>query len=235
MGATIEKLEFPVRDVAAANPYSAAIDAALAAAMAETTTLPESLLRMDGMSGTKYRMFANNLVGSIPDARYLEIGIWRGSTLFAALSGNKMHATAIDNWSGFGGPRVSFMMNLQAMDSPDIVVTMVEADFRKVDYAEIGKHNIYFFDGPHEAADQRDAILLPQPALDDQFVLIVDDWNYPWVREETWKAMGEISLRLDHVVEIRTTDDGSHPDTFGPNSSWHNGYFIAACTKRAEG
>jgi hypothetical protein len=40
------------------------------------------------MSGQKYRSVINQLVGSISDARYLEIGSWAGLTAATALYGN---------------------------------------------------------------------------------------------------------------------------------------------------
>ena len=40
--------------------------------------------------------------GSFDDARYSEVGVWKGSTLCSAIYGNKVRALAADNWSGFG-------------------------------------------------------------------------------------------------------------------------------------
>jgi hypothetical protein len=59
---------------------------------------------MKGYSGKKTRHFYNNLL-SIEDARYLEIGTWKGSTLYSAMYGNKAQITYIDNWSQFGNAK----------------------------------------------------------------------------------------------------------------------------------
>jgi hypothetical protein len=44
----------------------------------------------------------------------------------------------------------------------------IEDDFRKINYTDIGKFNVYLFDGPHDEEDQYDGIALAQPALDDR-------------------------------------------------------------------
>jgi hypothetical protein len=107
----------------------------------------------------------------------------------------------------------------------------LETDFRKVEFTSIGKFNVYLFDGPHDAKDQRDGVILAQPALDDQFIMIVDDWNWEAVREGTFLGIREADIQLDHVVEIRTSLDGTQPELRGAGSDWHNGYFIASCSK----
>ena len=42
-------------------------------ALTNVHNLPNSIRRIDGMSGQKYRSFINNLVGSHPDPRYLVV------------------------------------------------------------------------------------------------------------------------------------------------------------------
>ena len=195
--------------------------------------LPNDLLTIPGMSGRRYRLFINNLCTSgtfTNPVRYLEVGAWQGSTLCSAIHANNVRATVIDNWSEFGGPRAEFFANL-ARFKGDAEVTVLEQDFRTVDFAALGQHEVYLFDGPHEAKDQHDGIALALPALASQFVLIVDDWNWRRVREGTLRAAKSLGLKMNYAVEIRTTDDDTHPAVWGPDSDWHNGYFIAVCEK----
>jgi hypothetical protein len=70
--------------------------------------LPSIVREIEGMSGQKYRMLINKLVGALRDARYLEVGSWKGSTAAAALHGNRVRAVCIDNWSQFDGSQESF-------------------------------------------------------------------------------------------------------------------------------
>jgi hypothetical protein len=206
------------------------VKAAFEAARLGESWIDPAVLEIDGMSGRKYRQFINNLIRGLPDPRYLEIGSWKGSTLCAAINRNRVHALAIDNWSQFDGPRVEFHANLARFVTPQVAVAVVESDFRQVAFAGLGRFNVYLFDGPHEYQDQFDAIRLARPALDPEFVLIVDDWNWQAVREGTLRALAACGMDVTFSLEIRTSLDGSHGEPWGQHGDWHNGYFIAVVT-----
>lgn len=193
--------------------------------------LPDPIRYMQGMSGKKYRYFINNLIESMPDSRYLEIGSWAGSTACSAIWGNKCKITCVDNWSEFGGPRDTFFFYVNKCVNQDISFNFIEKDFRKIDYSAIDTYNIYMFDGPHSEQDQYDGIVLVQQALDDQYILIVDDWNMEQVRLGTTRALQDIGLKNIASIEIITRHDNIHPDVGHQNSDWHNGYLIALINK----
>lgn len=213
------------------NPLTAWVKTAFQRALAGESKLDPKVLSIKGMSGRTYRAFINTLIGSLPNPRYLEIGVWAGSTLCSAIDGNAVTALAIDNWSEFGGPAQMFFTNLAQFKHVRSRVSFLECDFRAVNYNTIGRFNVYLFDGPHSAQDQRDGVVLAQPALDDQFVLIVDDWNWQQVREGTMAAIRDAGLVTDYKIEVRTTLDNAHPAVSGELSDWHNGYFIAVISK----
>ncbi|TAL03703.1 MAG: hypothetical protein EPO08_03430 [Rhodospirillaceae bacterium] len=223
------ELNEPGNDV---NPMSREIYEAMKAALAGESNVSKAVLAMEGMSGQVYRMFINNLVDRISDARYLEIGVWKGSTFCAAVKGNNPAlAVAIDNWSGFGGPRDAFLDNLGNIKGKSIQI--IERDYRVVDFSKDNwpnGFNIYFYDGPHTELDQEDSIVRAQAVLNDQFVLIVDDWNWSPVRKGTIAGLKAAGIRVDYEIEIRTAEDDKRSD-YDEVTDWHNGYFIAACTK----
>jgi hypothetical protein len=202
-------------------------------ALALDHKLPPNILGLEGMSGRNYRYFINRLVESTPNARYLEVGSWKGSTVAAAAFGNTVKAMCIDNWSQFGGPKNDFFETIRSVASPSAKIDHIEADFRKVDYSAIGQHNIYLFDGPHARQDQYDGLMVAQPALDPIYTLIVDDWNLPPVRKGTTDALTKLNSQVVGSIEIRTTQDDTHPNVYGAASAWHDGYFIAVIEKRA--
>jgi len=193
--------------------------------------LPEDLLTMKGMSGKKYRALINNLIEMIPNPRYLEVGCHAGSTFCSAIWKNSCKALAIDNWSLFGGPKDQFFKNLEHFSNPNIESSFIENDFRAVDYTSIGKFNVFMFDGPHEKTDQYDGIKLALPALDDTFIMIVDDWNWLKVKNGTTDALVDLNIEVIANIEINTTDDNSHPNCAYENSEWHNGYYISVLRK----
>ena len=202
-------------------------------ALTQDNCVPQVIRDIEGMSGQKYRSFINSFVRSFADARYLEIGSWAGSTVAAALCGNKAKALCIDNWSQFGGPKSQFFSNIELVKSPDIDFRFIEQDFRTVDYRSVGIFNIYLFDGPHKEADQYDGITLPQQALAHTHMLIVDDWNWFQVRVGTLQALKDANCKIECSIEIRTTLNNEHPQVFGEHSDWHNGYFIAIICRRS--
>ena len=230
---TIRLEIFPV-DTAGVNPHSANINKAFDLTLDGKTEIDPALLEADGMSGKAFRMFLNSLVRLTDDARYMEIGVFRGATFCSAINRNNVDAVAIDNWSQFGHQRSIFRQMVETFGG-GTTGTTIEQDFRQVDYgwitARYGARNIYFFDGPHEYEDHRDAIAVAQPALADQFVLIVDDWNDKRVREGTNEGIERARLRVDHAIEIFTADEGAKPETMFAKSDWHCGVMIAACTK----
>jgi hypothetical protein len=195
---------------------------------------PDWVRAIDGMSGQKYRTFISELVKSLPDARYLEVGSFVGSTAAAALAGNDVTAVCIDNWSQFGGPKEAFLANMERVrsSSPGVDFRFIEDDFRRTDFNSIGRFNIYLFDGPHQEQDQYDGIIMATPALDRRVILIVDDWNWAASRLGTFRAIRAAGYSITCSVEIRTTLDNLHAANYGKASDWHNGYFFAVLTKR---
>ena len=228
------------------DSYSKILKTAFFQSWAINTKIPDWIRFMPGMSGRKYRYLINNLVSLIEDARYLEIGSWTGSTACSAIYGNKAKIVCIDNWSQFNNtedipyqrvlniknPKKEFEINTKKVISEKINFKFIESDFRKINYNEVGKFNIYVFDGPHEMKDHYDGITIVQPSLDDVFILIVDDWNVSKVRQGTLNAISDLSIKIISKIEIMTTQNNVVPKLLQCQfSDWHNGYLIAVCEK----
>jgi hypothetical protein len=192
--------------------------------------LPDYVRYMEGMSGKKYRYLINNLVGATPNARYLEVGSWKGSTACSAMMGNKCRVVCIDNWAetiqGVHA-RGDFLKNTANVVDQNIDFTFLEKDFRDVDYSSLGKFNIYMYDGAHGEQDQYDGLALVDVALEDIYTLIVDDWNGVDSQNGTLSALEKLGHTVISRIDVITRRDGIHPQIHGPGSDWHNGYFIA--------
>lgn len=214
-----------------ASPLTCALRDAFDDALAHRSRLPAAALDINGMSGRKYRYFINNLIGRLDDARYLEVGSWAGSTLCAAIAGNRVRATAVDDWSQFGGPAAEFFSNLSRFCGKETRISVLTSDFRKASVDRQGPFNVYLFDGPHGYQDQYDGLAWAIDNLDDEFVFIVDDWNWARVRNGTFAAIADLRLKTAFQIQVRTTLDESHGRPAGKESDWHNGYFIAVLRK----
>ena len=226
------------------DSYSKILKTAFFQSWAINTKIPDWIKFMPGMSGRKYRYLINNLVSLIEDARYLEIGCWTGSTVCAALYGNQAKALCIDNWMKFKeeeevkkffntkDQRIDFEINTKKIITDKIDFKFIESDFREVNYNALGKFNIYCYDAIHEEQHQYQGVSIAQPALDDTYVLIVDDWNFMQVRKGTFNAIKDLGINIISKIDIRTTQNNTLPKLFHSHySDWHNGYFIAVCEK----
>ena len=76
------------------NNWLNIIDKSLENAEQYKSLLNPELTRIKGFSGTKTRHFLNNLVQGI-GGRYLEIGVWAGSTFCSALNGSKVNEYSV--------------------------------------------------------------------------------------------------------------------------------------------
>ena len=209
-----------------------ALDEAFRLAESGRNELPAWIIGMSGMSGRRYRFLVNAVVGLISRPVYMEVGSWSGSTAASVLAGNSCELICIDNWSQFDGPREEFLANMSRANTSSNRVQILEKDFREVDFRSLEpKANIYLFDGPHSESDQFDGVVMAMPALQNQFLLVVDDYNWAQVRIGTERALAELGVEVEASIRIRTDGWGLGPAHLFQDSDWHNGYFLAVVTK----
>ena len=186
------------------------------------SNLTEEVLNMEGMSGKKTRHFYNNLC-SLEKARYLEIGSWKGSSTCSALCNNKLTCLCIDNWSEFGGPKEEFLENFNKFKGTNDA-QFLERNCWNIETSSIGRFNIYMYDGDHSEQSQYDALVRYYQALDDEFIFLVDDWNFNDVKVGTFRAMVDLKLNILFEKQINTESDD-------PKNDWHNGIGIFVLEK----
>lgn len=187
--------------------------------------LPE-IINLEGFSGTKTRHFYNNLLNT-NDARYLEIGTWKGSSVCSAMCNNKAIILCIDNWSELGGPKTEFLSNFEKFKGEN-EASFIENDCFRVDVSCLPKFNIYMYDGNHSSESHYNALLHYYKCLDDEFIFIVDDWNWKEVRENTLKGIESLNLKILYQKEIRLSLDDS---TTHEHTTWWNGIYVAILKK----
>jgi len=184
--------------------------------------ITDGILNMEGMSGIKTRHFYNNLLNT-HDARYLEIGTWKGSSVCSAMCGNKATVVCIDNWSEFGGPKNEFLTNFYNYKG-DNNAHFIEQDCYTVDISQLPKFNIYMYDGNHTKNSHYKALVHYYNCLDDIFVFIVDDWNWKDVRDGTYESFKELKLSIMYEKEIYTPRNST-------KDTWWNGIYVAILKK----
>jgi len=206
------------------------IETAFEMAENKRSKITDELIQMEGMTGTKTRHFYNNLLNR-PDARYLEIGTWKGSSVCSAMCGNRARVLCIDNWSEFGGPKEDFLRNFNKYKG-DNTANFIESDCYKVDTTKLPKFNIYLYDGNHTKDSHYNALVHYYNCLDDIFIFIVDDWNWQAVRDGTYDSFKKLNLTRLYEKEIRLTQDDSHTPQPLASETWHNGIYVAILQKQ---
>jgi hypothetical protein len=203
--------------------------------------LTKECLSIDGMSGKMTRKFFNNL-GSFVNIRYLEVGSYKGSTMCSLLENNLVDkCTCIDNWCQFNGPKNQFISNINKFKGNNNVVIHEMHCFHNSKFGpntvgqpkpnELGKYNIYFYDGHHTEDSQYMGLYHYLPAMDETFIFICDDWNWEKVRKGTYRAIEDAKLKVLYKKEIRLTDDDSHSPSPERENTWWNGLGVFVLKK----
>jgi hypothetical protein len=187
----------------------------------------KEILEYDGMTGTRTRHFYNNICNSdeVQNIKYLEVGTWNGSSSMSAAYKNKISALFIDNWSQFGGDPGIFKENMSKY-AKDAEVFLLESDCWEVDLNELdmGPFNVYLYDGAHTELDHFKSLDYYYPILEDVFIFMVDDWNWPNVRDGTMRAINKLKLHvLFRHEEFISEDDLQNMPKHQGKKTWWNG------------
>jgi len=135
----------------------------------------EALPRMSSFALTAILGFA---LQKLPAGQiYLNIGVWHGYSLLAAiLLSPQSRCVGVDNFSEFGGPRQEFLQRFRQLQGRG-------HSFYDLDYRDYFKRyqrtpiGLYFYDGFHAYADQREALELAHPWLAPGAIILIDDTN----------------------------------------------------------
>lgn len=191
-------------------------------ANSETSKLNSKALSLEGMSSRKIRNLLNKAV-SYPNSKYLEVGVWNGSTLYSALYGNTPdYAVAIDNFSEFDGQEQKFLTNMENVGVPFLFFN--QDCFSSDKPVFTNKFNVYFYDAGHSELDQEMALTYYYDYMDDTFIYICDDYNWSRVQSGTLNGIKKSGLKV--IEEVTLVSDHEND----PNS-WWNGIWIALLQK----
>ena len=234
------------------------LDASILGALEEKSKLPIAMTdyslihpspikineRLLGFSGICFRHLMNNLCSYSGGANYLEIGVFKGSTLISSLYGNETvlnEVHAIDNFSEFASddvvihPKDEFQKNLDMFlpKRHHDKIQFHEVDCFQFDLYKLPKIDIYFYDGEHSEESQYKAFKYYEPVFADTFIAVIDDWEQGGVRRGTRKAFAEIDydvIASRAIIPGKTSDNVSRVDN--PCRYWWCGTHLAVLKKR---
>ena len=113
----------------------------------------------------------------------------------------------------------------------------MEKDCWTIDVSKLGKFNIYMYDGHHTETSHFQALNHYLPCLEDEFIYLVDDWNWEQVRKGTHKSIKDNKCEIIYQKEIFTNHEGTlhwgpgKGMRFGKDGDWHNGISIFVLKK----
>jgi hypothetical protein len=223
------------------NNLENAIKASFFNADNNSTKLSEEIFKLEGMTGRKTRILYNSLLEEISkftDVRYLEIGAWYGSSTCSALYKNKIkYCTIIDMWNEFGGNKDLLSSNINNFCGSGLQGSGSGINFKIIDgdsfnqtniqtAKETGLYNVYLYDGCHKPESHVKALTDYIDLMDDIFIYIVDDLNWPvHVYKPTYEAFKKLNLKVLYKNEVFTNYDKER------HSSYWNGVGIYVLQK----
>ena len=185
--------------------------------------LTNEILQFPGMSGFKTRHFYNNIC-SMDNCRYLEIGTWHGSSSISAMYKNNLNGIFIDNYSLFEANKEIFLEAAEKYKT-ESKYRLLDENCWDVNLAGLQTVNTYIYDGPHEYSDQYNAIKYYYPLLEENCIVIIDDWSWEDVRNATMDAFKDLNTNIKFKYEIIT--EQPHYTDEGKNGWWNGiGIFV---------
>jgi hypothetical protein len=124
---------------------------------------------------------------------YFEIGTYHGKNLVAALRYNDPRPIYVcDNFSQYtvNNPLENFSYNMHRCRLTNKVILFNSA-FQDILTAKSIQHKVgaYYYNGPHDMGSQYDSIVLVEPVLANDAIVIISNWNDPPVRKGTYEAI----------------------------------------------
>ena len=188
---------------------------------------------IEGLTSDTVRHFLNNIC-SYEDTKYLEVGVYNGSTFCAAIQNNDITAYAADHWqdknikpvrediewSGQEGSIETFIENVKANWTDDSSIAILNGDIRTATEENLDKKvNTIFYDADHDFDVQKSCLNHILEYTENEFILIVDDANFSGVVESANQFISENDLEILYERIILT-------DEIEDASSWWNGIAI---------
>lgn len=206
-----------------------------------TSKLDYEVIDFTGMTSPKMKHFLNNIC-SYENVKYLEIGLGTGSTITSSLFKNEhVKSFASDIWltKKVGENGKEKFEEVYDYFLGEMRTKIFSGDCFTINpenFFEGEKINVYLYDGGHEVEDHFKALEHFLPAMEKQFVLIVDDWNDDRVKKGTEQALKELPvnvlLKEERQAQLNTTSGWWGDVRTDPNVGWWNGLLVLVLEKK---
>lgn len=191
------------------------------------------------LSSLKIRHLMNNL-GAI-STRYFECGVHKGGLFCSTIRNNDNleSITAIDNWESDqtnieDQALPQFTQNAYACKPINTQFGFIVDDSFGNDATKIalGTKNIdlYLYDAAHDYESQRKAMTHFLPAMADEFIVCVDDWQYGDVKKGTIDGLADSGCKILFQQEL--LNEEPYTEDQHRNEEWWRGYAVFLLKKK---
>lgn len=189
------------------------------------------------LSSLKIRHLMNNL-GAI-STRYFEAGVHRGGLFSSTIRNNNLlSAVSNDNFASDeveGNDRIQpvFLQNVQRCLPEQTEFLNIWSDTFEVEPESVGVFgpiDLYLFDGDHSYESQRKAMTHFLPAMADEFIVCVDDWQYGDVKNGTMDGIAESGCEI--LFQETLLNGHPYSEDEHRNMEWWRGFYVALLKKK---
>ncbi len=181
------------------------------------------ILSMQRMSTIAVATMINAIVSQLrPDQCYLNIGVWHGFTFFSGLLNNPDKlCIGVDNFSEFtsenASSRDAFYRRFLGLKTQNHF--FFESGYERVfdDFLKT-KIGFYLYDGAHDYDNQLKSLLIAEPFLAKDCIIMVDDTNFQAARQATLDFLDMRKTQYRLLFDLPT------PRNLYP--TWWNGIMI---------
>lgn len=189
-----------------------------------------------GASGRKIKHAINNICSIKDNLTYLELGVYRGSTLIAANFKNDITTYAVDDYTidpkeanpykeeGWTNPRmavVDLINRYRQSEKLQNIINLIDSEATKVNLKSIAKKiDIVHYDLEEHHCNLESVLRYYLPVFDKYVVLLISNWNSSSVRTAYTRFANTPGVEVELLNEklSHTTADGMN---------WYNGFSLS--------
>jgi hypothetical protein len=177
------------------------------------------LKKVERMSSISLGYIINKITQSLDENEsYVNIGLYKGFTLFAGMINTKCTVHGVDNFS-FENPRKEFFYNFNKIKNNNhSIYDMDYKEFFKLWENKKKPINFYLYDANHSYEDQIENLLIAKEFFVKDTIIMIDDTNHEWIEKATMDFISKYPDQYRILKNIKT-NYRKHP-------SFWNGFII---------
>ena len=182
----------------------------------------KKLCLIDTMSQISVGFLVNQICKNLSSKDiYLNIGVWKGFTMFAGMLNTTCEVQGVDNFAyeelKYDNKELKakkyFYNNFNQLKNPD------KHFFNEIDYKIFFNNwskkdkgiDFYYYDGDHSYQNQYDNLIIVNEFLKKGSVILIDDYNVSEVEKGTLDFISKYNSKFKIIKELRTANKYIHP------------------------